>query len=80
MRRSTKFCQRESNLDGFFLFDFLVGEGRDDPNNTKSRPLPAHKQNVIEMADDGLTLNARLVALLFFKGYILVLLRNPITL
>ena len=49
MRGYRKFCQRGSNstLTSFFLVD----EGRDDPNGF-------HLQ-----ADDGLTLNAGLVAL-----------------
>ena len=62
MRRSRKFCQRGSNFD-----NFLVTEGRKDPN-TISGPSTAHQRNAIEMAlrwraDDGLTLNAGLVAL-----------------
>ena len=34
MRRSRKLCQRESNSDNVFLVD----EGREDQNNTKSGP------------------------------------------
>ena len=33
MRGSRKFCQKGSNFDVFY---FLVDEGRDDPNTTKS--------------------------------------------
>ena len=34
MRRSRKLCQRESNSDNVFLVD----EGREDQNSTKSGP------------------------------------------
>ena len=37
MGRSRKFCLRGSNFDIFFFcFFFLVDEGREDPNTTKS--------------------------------------------
>ena len=50
MRGSIKFCQRGSN--------FLVDEGIDDPNTTKSGPPSARQRNAILMAfcwrvDDG---------------------------
>ena len=59
---------------GPILTSFFVDEGkREDPNNTKSGPLSAHLRNAIWMtfrwqADDGLTLNAGLIALWFFRG------------
>ena len=51
--------------DNFF---FLLCEGREDQNSTKSGPSSAHQGNAIKMAfrwraDDGPTLNAGLVAL-----------------
>ena len=67
MRGSRKFCQRGSNSANV-CFLFLVDDGREDPNNTKSGPSSARQRNVIEMAfrwrdDNGPTLNAGLVAL-----------------
>ena len=66
MRGSRKFCQRGSNFEAFFLVD----EGREDPNTTKSGPPLARQRNAIEIAfhwrvDDGPTLNASLIALCF---------------
>ena len=46
----------------FFSF-FLVNEGREHPNNTKSGPSLARQRNAILNADAGPTLNAGLVAL-----------------
>ena len=48
------------------LKTFLVEEGTEDPNTTKSGPLSAHQQNAILMvfrwrANDGPTLNAGLI-------------------
>ena len=43
----------------FFYFIFLVNEGFEDPNITKSGPSSARQRN----ADDGQTLNDSLVAL-----------------
>ena len=63
---SRKFCQRGS------IF-FLVDEGIEDPNTTINRPSSARQRN----ADDGPTLNAGLVAVIF-RGSGPVLLRNPI--
>ena len=42
MRGSRKFCQRGSNFDVF-----LVDDGRDDPNTTKSGPSSARQRNAI---------------------------------
>ena len=36
MRGSREFCQRGSNFDNVYYF--LVDEGREDPNTTKSGP------------------------------------------
>ena len=50
MRGFRKFSQRGSNLDNvFFLFLFLLDEGRrNDPNTTTiSRPFLAHQRNAI---------------------------------
>ena len=68
MRGSRKVCQRGSNFDRFFYFDFLVDKGREDPNTTISGPLSAHQRNTIKIAihwraNDGLTLNAGLADL-----------------
>ena len=67
MRGSRKFFQRGSNSDNVF-FRFLVAEGKEDPNTTKSGPSSARQRSGILMAfrwraDDGPTLNAGLVAL-----------------
>ena len=67
MRGSRKFCQRVSNSANV-CFLFLVDDGSEDPNNTKSGPSSARQRNVIEMAfrwrdDNGPTLYAGLVAL-----------------
>ena len=44
MRGSRKFCQKGTNSTFLlcFFFRFLVDEGREDPNITKSRPLNDH--------------------------------------
>ena len=72
MRGSRQFCQRGSNFDVFFVFVFVfcfvLGEERKDPNTTISGPSLARQRNAIKMAfhwrvDDGPTLNAGLVAL-----------------
>ena len=57
MRGSRKFCQRGSSFDNVFF----VEEGREDPNTTLSGPSMAFHWR----ADDGPTLIAGLVALLF---------------
>ena len=56
-------------LTTFLLFLFLVDEGREDLNTTKSRPISARQRNAIEMSlrwqvDYGPILNAGLVALI----------------
>ena len=68
-RPTARFCQRGSNFENV-LFSFLVDEGREDPNTTIRGPSLAHQRNAstVQMAfrwraDDGLTLNAGLVAL-----------------
>ena len=56
-------------------FVFLIVDGREDPNTTKSGPWSAHQRNALAFcwrADEGTTLNAGLVAL--WSGP--VLLRN----
>ena len=68
MRGSRKFFQRGSNSDNVFFFVFLVAEGKEDPNTTKSGPSSARQRSATLMAfrwraDDGPTLNAGLVAL-----------------
>ena len=65
------------------LTTFLVDEGIEDPNTTKSGPSSAHQQNAILMAfrwqaNDGPTLNAGFVALGLSRGSGPVFLRNPI--
>ena len=77
MRGSRKFCHWDPTLATFF------DEGREDSINTKSEPLSVHQQNAIFMAfrwraDDGPTSIAGLVALRFFRGSGLALLRNSI--
>ena len=73
LRGSRRFCQRGSNSDkGFFLF--LEGLYH------KRRVIIGPQRNAIQMVDDGPTLNAGLVALLFFRGYGPVLIRNSIAL
>ena len=59
-------CADPDTLTTFF-FSFLVNEGREDPNSTKSGPYSARKRNAIQMAfrwraNDCPTLNAGLVA------------------
>ena len=52
MRGSRKFCQRGSNSDKFFVFVFLVDEGRtEDPYNNKSWPSSAHQRNAIFLSE-----------------------------
>ena len=69
MRGSRKFCQRRSKFDKGFLFVcffiiFLSDEGIEDPNTAINGPSSAHKRNAFRSrADEGLTLNAGLVAL-----------------
>ena len=75
---SWKFCKRWSKFDVF-----LVDEGRDDPNTTKSGPTLTCQQNTIKMVfrwcvNVDQTLNADLAALWFFRVSGPVLLRNPI--
>ena len=65
MRGPRKFSQRGST---FYDVLFLVDEGIEDPNTAINGPSSARQRNTIEMAfrrrvDDGLTLNADLVAL-----------------
>ena len=72
MRGSKAFCQRGSNFD----------KGREDPNTIISGPSSSRKRHAIYMAfrwreDDGLTMNAGLVAVIF-RGSGPELLRNPI--
>ena len=64
---------------------FLVDEGRKDPNTTISGSSSARQRNANKMAfhwraNACPTLNAGLVAFLFFmgSGQVLLLLRNPI--
>ena len=62
MRGSRKFCERGSNFDS----DFLVDEGREDPNTAISWSTWARQRNVMTFrwrADDSPTMNADLVAL-----------------
>ena len=64
MRGSSKFCQR--GLNSYYVF--LVDEGKEDPNTTKSWPSSTRQRNAIVMAfplraDDGPTLNAGSVTL-----------------
>ena len=79
-----KFYQRRSDSDKlFFCVLFFHDEGSEDPNTTKSGPSSARQPNAIKMlfswrADDVPSLNAGLVALLFFRESGPVLLRNPI--
>ena len=78
-RGSRNFCQRGSNFDKVFLVD----ERRDDQYTTKSGPLLVRQRSAILMVfrwrpNDGLALNSGLVALRFFRGARLVLLRKPI--
>ena len=70
---SRKFCQNGSNSLLTFLGFFLFYKGREDPNVNVSGPSSAPQQNA---TDGGPTLNSGLVALLFFRGSGLVLLRN----
>ena len=39
MRRSRKFCQKGPTLTGFFVFVFLVDEGREDPKTADNHHL-----------------------------------------
>ena len=63
MRGSRKLCQRGSKFDNVFLVD----AGIEDPNTAINGPSSARKRNAIKAfrwrSDDGLTLNAGLVAL-----------------
>ena len=71
--RSRKFCQRGSNFDKFFfLFFFLIDEGREDPSTTISRPSSAFRWR----ADDGSKLDAGLVAAIF-QGMRTCIARKP---
>ena len=69
-----KFVRGGPTLTSFFLVD----QGKEDQNITKSGPLPAHQRNAIMAfrwrADDGPTLNAGFI----FTGSGLVLKINPI--
>ena len=57
---SRKFCQRGSNSDNVFFF--LVDQGREDQNITKSGPLLARQENLIKWCfADGQKLNSGLV-------------------
>ena len=48
MRGSRKFCQRGFKKDNdFFLFVFLVDEGKGDPNVTINGPSSARQRNAI---------------------------------
>ena len=60
MCRSRKFCQRGSNFYGVFFgfFSLMSDEERKDPNTTISGPAKRH-------LNDGPTLNAGLVAVIF---------------
>ena len=77
MRRSRKFCQ-ESNCDNVFFSWWGVGEFKiplwADHHRPASETLMAFRWR----ADDGLTLNAGLVALWFFRGSGPILQRVPI--
>ena len=64
------FVRGSPNLTGVFLVDWRM-----DPNTSIVGQLLARWR-----ADDGTTLNAGLVALLFFRGSGPVLLRNSIVL
>ena len=83
MRGSRKFCQGVGGgYDSEFFFS-LVDEGKWDQNTTNIGPSSARKRNATEMAfrwraDDGLTLNAALVALGFLWDPDQYLLRNPL--
>ena len=62
MREFRKFCQRVSKFDNvFFLFFFLLDEGKEDSNVTLNGP--SFKWAFRWRADDGPTLNSGLVAL-----------------
>ena len=51
MRGSRKFCHRGGpTLTTFFCFDFLVDEGKKDPDTTISGPSSARQRNAIDMA------------------------------
>ena len=70
MHGPESFVRGGPALTFFFvsLFYFLVDDGREDPNSTKSGPSSMHQHNSIEMAfrwwaDDGPTLNSVLVPL-----------------
>ena len=78
MRGSRKFCQRRSKFDKVFFFD----EGIEDQNTAINGPSSAHQQNAIEMAfcwraNDGPTLNAGLVAAIFFQGIQTSIAKKP---
>ena len=69
MRRYRKFCLRESIFDNIC---FLVDEGTDHPNTAINGSSSACQGKAIEIAsrwraNNGPTLNAVLVALLFFR-------------
>ena len=51
--KARQFCQRGPNSDRFFL----VAEGRENPNTTKSGPSSASQETPWRV-DDGPTLNA----------------------
>ena len=83
MRGTRKFCQRGPTLTFYFCFLFFFDEGRKDSNTTISGPSTARQQNAIQMAfrwraDGGPILNAGLLALWFYRGSWLIMLRNPI--
>ena len=77
MRGSRKFCQSGPTLTSFL---FLAGEGREDPNSTKTVPSSARQRNAGgPMMAQFWTLNAGLVALQIFRGsgpYIFVIFRG----
>ena len=74
MRGSRKLCQGRSNFDLF-----LVDEGREDQNTTIGGPTSARQRNAFRWrADNGPTLNARLVACDFSGDLDQSLLRNHI--
>ena len=72
MGGSRKFCQGRGGGPTltFFVVVLYLTRGREDPNTTINRPSSARQQNAIKMsfrwrADDGPTLNAGMVALIF---------------
>ena len=84
MCRSRKFFQRVSKFDNvffLFLFVFLVDKGIEDASTAINGPsfCPPVKRYMAFcwQADDGLTLNACLVAFVFFLGIQLSIAKKP---